>query len=87
MLVEDASARSVTFEGWYQLLTHTRGYQSHEWASAEPWNPATSLTLAPGGTCRFQIRVLFWKPNLTNNYPMQTQSLGPTISASRSLPR
>jgi hypothetical protein len=47
MITEDPTPRGVTFEGFYELMSHTKGWAQNEWAKAEPWNPATSRWIIP----------------------------------------
>lgn len=44
----DPTPRSNTFEGFFEWLAHSKAYADNEWKGADPWNPATSVTLAPG---------------------------------------
>lgn len=46
LLEEDLTARGVTFEGWYELLLHSKAYANEGWL--QPWNPPSSRVLAPG---------------------------------------
>lgn len=47
-----------TFEGAFAWMAHSRAYAENEWKSAEPWNPPTSATLAPGATRTYGVRFL-----------------------------
>jgi len=47
-LLSDPTPRGVTFEGFYEWVAHSRALADVEWGAAEPWNPPTSATLAPG---------------------------------------
>ncbi|CDM64750.1 hypothetical protein PYK22_00745 [Pyrinomonas methylaliphatogenes] len=49
---------SQTFEGMFAWMVHSRAYAENEWRSAEPWNPPTSRTLAPGETVSYGLRFL-----------------------------
>jgi hypothetical protein len=49
-LLSDPTRRGITFEGFYEWMVHSRAYAESEWADADPWNPPTSVTLAPGET-------------------------------------
>jgi hypothetical protein len=58
-LLDDATPRGHTFEGFHEWVVASRGYAENEWARAgEPWNPATSFTLAPGETRSIGLRFL-----------------------------
>jgi hypothetical protein len=46
---EDRTKRGQTFEGFFDWMVTSSGYATREWrAAGEPWNPPTSLLLAPG---------------------------------------
>jgi hypothetical protein len=49
---------SQTFEGMFAWMVHSRAYAENEWRSAEPWNPPTSRTLAPGETVSYGLKFL-----------------------------
>lgn len=58
MLTEDPTPRSVTFEGFYELMAHTKAWAEDEWAHVSPWNPPTARVLPPrGGSASFQYRL------------------------------
>jgi hypothetical protein len=44
----DPTPRNNTFEGFYEWLVASRAYAESEWSAADPWNPPTSIVLAPG---------------------------------------
>lgn len=44
----DPTPRNNTFEGFYEWLVASRAYTENEWSPADPWNPPTSIVLAPG---------------------------------------
>ena len=46
----DKTPRGVTFEGFYEWMVTSKAFAENEWKKAEQWNPATSVTLAPGET-------------------------------------
>ena len=47
-----------TFEGFYEWLIHSKAYAENEWKDADPWNPPTSETLAPGASKTYGVRFL-----------------------------
>lgn len=49
---------SQTFEGAFAWMVHTRAYADDDWRSADPWNPPTLATLAPGETKTYGVRFL-----------------------------
>jgi hypothetical protein len=44
----DLTPRGQTFEGFWEWMVHSKAYADAEWNHAQPWNPATELTLAAG---------------------------------------
>lgn len=52
----DLTARSQTFEGFHEWMVHTKAYADNEWSKAEPWNPATDLSLAPGQSQSYGVK-------------------------------
>jgi hypothetical protein len=57
-LLSDRTRRGITFEGFYEWLAHSQAYAETDWAAAEPWNPPTSVTLAPGESRSYGVRFL-----------------------------
>ena len=47
-IFNDPTPRWVTFEGFYDWMVHSKAYAENEWKNAQPWNPPTMLSLAPG---------------------------------------
>jgi len=47
-LLADRTRRGITFEGFYEWLAHSRAHADSAWRNANPWNPPTLVTLAPG---------------------------------------
>ena len=54
----DATPRGITFEGFYEWMVHSQAYAESEWKQAQPWNPPTSLKLAPGESRTYGVRFL-----------------------------
>ena len=54
----DRTPRSQTFEGFYEWMPLSLAYAENEWKNAQPWNPPTSETLAPGATRTFGLKFL-----------------------------
>jgi hypothetical protein len=54
----DATPRGITFEGFYEWMVHSQAYAENEWKNAQPWNPATELTLAPGQAKTYGVEFL-----------------------------
>jgi hypothetical protein len=57
-LFTDPTPRGTTFEGFYDWMIHSRAYAENEWRKAQPWNPPTSLTLAPGASQSYGLKFL-----------------------------
>ncbi|UTN03185.1 DUF5695 domain-containing protein [Flavobacterium bizetiae] len=55
-LLDDATPRSIVFEGFHEWMPLSKAYAENEWKSAEQWNTATSLTLAPGASKNFSLK-------------------------------
>jgi len=54
----DPTPRGITFEGFYEWLVHSQAYAENEWKAAQPWNPPTALTLAPGESKTYGLKFL-----------------------------
>lgn len=54
----DLTPRGMTFEGSYDWMVASEAYQENEWKAAQPWNKATSITLAPGESRTVGVRFL-----------------------------
>jgi hypothetical protein len=54
-LFTDATPRSQTFEGFFDWMVHTRAFADDEWRNVPPWNPPTSITLAPGESVSYGV--------------------------------
>jgi hypothetical protein len=54
----DLTPRSITFEGFYKWMVVSAAWQQNEWKNAQPWNLATSFTLAPGASRTYGLRFL-----------------------------
>ena len=39
-------------------MVHSRAYAENEWKEAQPWNPPTALTLAPGESKTYGVKFL-----------------------------
>ena len=55
LLFHDRTERGITFEGFYDWMTHSVAYAENEWKNAKPWNPPTQATLAPGETKTYGV--------------------------------
>jgi len=47
-LLNEPTRPSQTFEGTFEWMVHSLAYAENEWKNAKPWNPPTSVKLAPG---------------------------------------
>lgn len=54
----DPTPRGITFEGFYEWMVHSQAYAANEWKQSQPWNPPTSLKLAPGESKTYGVRFL-----------------------------
>ena len=58
VVFHDPTPRGVTFEGFYDWMVHSQAFAEGEWKHANPWNPPTSTTLAPGESKTYGVRFL-----------------------------
>lgn len=61
LLLNDATPRGQTFEGFYTWMAASRGFAEREWSRAEQWNEPTVITLRRGETRRFGVQFLISK--------------------------
>jgi uncharacterized protein DUF5695 len=54
----DPTPRGITFEGFYEWMVHSQAYAENEWKAAQPWNPPTALSLAPGESKTYGLKFL-----------------------------
>ncbi len=54
-LLTDPTRRGTTFEGFFEWVAHSEALAEEEWREAEPWNPPTSVSLAPGETRSYGV--------------------------------
>ena len=57
-IFNDPTPRGVTFEGFYDWMVHSEAYAENEWKNAQPWNPPTMLSLAPGESKTYGVKFL-----------------------------
>ena len=57
-LLKEPTRPNQTFEGVFAWLVHTQACVENEWRSADPWNPPTMATLAPGASLTYGVRFL-----------------------------
>jgi hypothetical protein len=57
-LLDDRTQRNQTFEGFYEWMVHSQAYAENEWKDAEPWNPPTAATIAPGQSRIYGLKFL-----------------------------
>lgn len=58
LLLNDATPRGQTFEGFYSWMAASRGFAEREWRGAQQWNEPTSVTLRRGEARRFGVQFL-----------------------------
>ncbi len=57
-IFNDPTPRGVTFEGFYDWMIHSEAYAENEWKNAQPWNPPSMLSLAPGQSKSYGVKFL-----------------------------
>jgi len=57
-LHDDRTARSQTFEGFYEWTVHSLAFAENEWKNAQPWDAPTSEMIAPGATRTLGLKFL-----------------------------
>jgi len=57
-LLSEPTRPSQTFEGAFAWMVYTQAYADDEWHGVVPWNPPTSVTLAPGATKTYGLQFL-----------------------------
>ncbi len=57
-LFRDLTPRGITFEGFYDWMAHSAAFAENEWKKASPWNPPTQLTLAPGESKTYGVKLV-----------------------------
>ena len=57
-LLNEPTRPSQTFEGAFAWMVHTQAFAEDEWRGVVPWNPPTSVTVAPGATRIYGVRFL-----------------------------
>lgn len=57
-IFRDPTPRGITFEGFYDWMVYSKAFAENEWKKAQPWNPPTSVTLAPGESKTYGIKFL-----------------------------
>ena len=57
-LLSEPTRPSQTFEGMFAWMVHTLALAEDEWRGVVPWNPPTSVTLAPGATKTYGLKFL-----------------------------
>ncbi|PWT95513.1 MAG: hypothetical protein C5B55_01190 [Blastocatellia bacterium] len=56
--LSEPTRSSQTFEGAFAWMVHTQAFAEDEWQKTGPWNPPTSLTLAPGAKKTYGVQFL-----------------------------
>jgi hypothetical protein len=54
-LFTDATPRGQTFEGFFDWMVLSQAFAEREWQQARPWNPPTSVTLAPDASVSYGV--------------------------------
>ena len=56
--LNDATRRAQTFEGAFEWTVHSQGYSTNEWKGVDQWNAPTTMSIAPGETRAYGLRLL-----------------------------
>jgi hypothetical protein len=56
--LDEPTRSNQTFEGAFEWMAHSQAFAENEWCDADPWNPPTMATLAPGETKTYGVRFL-----------------------------
>ncbi|WP_222439130.1 DUF5695 domain-containing protein [Echinicola salinicaeni] len=57
-LLDDATPRSIVFEGFHEWMAHSKAYAENEWKGVEQWNNPTSHILEANETKNFSIKLV-----------------------------
>ncbi|PQA55020.1 hypothetical protein C5O19_20975 [Siphonobacter curvatus] len=57
-LLDDPTPRGITFEGFHEWMVHSKAHAEKDWSKAQPWNQPTSLTLQPGESKRYGLKLV-----------------------------
>lgn len=57
-LLDDATPRSIVFEGFHEWMPLSKAYAENEWKTAEQWNEPTSFILKSGATQNFSLKLV-----------------------------
>ncbi|WP_111309919.1 DUF5695 domain-containing protein [Confluentibacter sediminis] len=55
-LLDDATPRSIVFEGFHEWMVYSKAYGDNEWKGVNEWNEPTSLILKPKETKNFALK-------------------------------
>jgi hypothetical protein len=54
----DPMRPGTTFEGFYDWMVCSKAFAESEWRDAHPWNPPSSVTIAPGQTETYGVKFI-----------------------------
>lgn len=57
-LNDDPTPRSITFEGFYEWMVHSKAYAENEWKNVEQWNTPTAETLKSGELRTYAVKFI-----------------------------
>lgn len=57
-LNDDPTPRSITFEGFYEWMVHSKAYAEKEWKNVEQWNTPTAEILKPGAVRSYAVKFI-----------------------------
>lgn len=57
-LLNEPARPNQAFEGPFEWIVHSKAYADNEWKGVTPWNEPTSVTIAPGKTKSYGVKLL-----------------------------
>lgn len=79
-LTDDATAKDVHFEGFYEWTVYSKAYYRTLWNSKQQWNQATSKFIKPGETLTYSLRFIAMKSEADTATTLLNNGL-PAVSA------
>lgn len=55
-LLDDATPRGITFEGFHEWMVHSKAYAEGEWKGVTQWNEPTAVVLKPNQTLSYGLQ-------------------------------
>src|SRR5437588_11167375 len=57
-LLNEPTRPNQTFEGAFGWMVHSQAYAEDEWKNVNQWSPPTNVSIAPGATVTYGVRLL-----------------------------